>query len=361
MRRTPRRAASFGESVACCAAGGAASPRTARHRRHERDRMTKPAATRVTEGGGDRGADAGGQRTGIVSAHGVSASGPSSHEWQGTGKARDQRNWPPAPSACKPCNAVQARGKRDQRAGPDDKLGRQDRSFHKEPGFRNSRSCAWRPPLPNSAPSLTFRRCGCARAGRPAPRCPGADDGCAACRPHAALLAAARRGGGFHCRLHLRQSDCSSSTADDLARYPRDDGSRSCHPAPMPAAISHGCPIAGHDVSGGLDATTIDGRRSLPLAGKGAARPGHFRGVATVVAKLFAPGAGPISRCSAKRTGSSLQVIRRMVADLGLAGPHARVIPTHARCWMGWRLSSRNRFLSPAEQRRNGTASCLRR
>jgi pantoate--beta-alanine ligase len=84
---------------------------------------------------------------------------------------------------------------------------------------------------------------------------------------------------------------------------------------------------------------------SEPLEGE--ARPTHFAGVATVVAKLFAI-VGPCRAYFGAKDFQQVAVVRRMVADLSL--PVDVVACPTQRELDGLALSSRNVYLTPAER-----------
>ncbi len=82
-----------------------------------------------------------------------------------------------------------------------------------------------------------------------------------------------------------------------------------------------------------------------------ATRPGHYRGVATVVAKLFQM-VGPRRAYFGQKDAQQVAVIRRMVADLNMP-ISLRVLPT-VREADGLAMSSRNAYLN-TEQRAAAT------
>lgn len=131
---------------------------------------------------------------------------------------------------------------------------------------------------------------------------------------------------------------------DDLARYPRDEAadSRAAEEGGVDLIFA---PDAGELYPAGFDTWVEPGELATVL--EGAARPGHFRGVATVCTKLFDI-VQPDIAWFGQKDAQQVAVIRRVVADLNLTIEVATV-PT-VRDADGLALSSRNRFLSSTER-----------
>ena len=133
---------------------------------------------------------------------------------------------------------------------------------------------------------------------------------------------------------------------DDLARYPRQEE------ADLALLDRHGCD--GVWVPGTGDLYPDGFATAVSVAGvserwDGDARPGHFAGVATVVAKLLIA-VEPDVAVFGEKDFQQLAVIRRMVIDLGLPVEIVGV-PT-VRTSDGLALSSRNAYLSADERNR---------
>ncbi len=135
---------------------------------------------------------------------------------------------------------------------------------------------------------------------------------------------------------------------EDLAHYPRtlQEDLRACQREGV--AIVFVPPLEAMYPDGPASVLTTVSVRSLTERWEGATRPGHFDGVATVVAKLFATS----GRCRAyfgEKDYQQLAVVQRMAADLSF--PVEVVGCATVRERDGLALSSRNARLSRDERR----------
>jgi pantoate--beta-alanine ligase len=130
----------------------------------------------------------------------------------------------------------------------------------------------------------------------------------------------------------------------DLERYPRNEARDVAIAAEEGASLVF-APSVDEVYPPGNDTTVHVGAVSVPL--EGAARPGHFDGVATVVAILFNL-VGADRAYFGQKDAQQLLVIRRMAADLAI--PIEVVAHPTVREPDGLAMSSRNVHLSPAER-----------
>jgi pantoate--beta-alanine ligase len=160
---------------------------------------------------------------------------------------------------------------------------------------------------------------------------------------HAALMRAARADGGF-VLVSIFVNPTQFGPNEDFARYPRTPDAD----AALAAAV--GADAVWSPRTPDLFPEGESTRVSVGALGacwEGAFRPGHFDGVATVVAKLLLATTADVLYLGEKDFQQTL-VVRRMVRDL-LLDTRVVVVPT-VREPDGLALSSRNRYLSAGER-----------
>jgi pantoate--beta-alanine ligase len=162
---------------------------------------------------------------------------------------------------------------------------------------------------------------------------------------HLALVEAARRQNGFVV-VSVFVNPTQFGPHEDLSRYPRtpEQDLAACARAgvdlvyaPEPAAMYPAGYRTWVEVTGLQDVLC------------GASRPGHFRGVATVVLKLFNQ-AQPDRAYVGQKDAQQATIITRMVRDLDV--PVEVVVCPTVREPDGLALSSRNAYLDPDQRRR---------
>jgi len=135
--------------------------------------------------------------------------------------------------------------------------------------------------------------------------------------------------------------------ADDLERYPR-TLQEDCEKLNKRGVDLVFAPIPAEIYPKGLAAQTQVDVPGLSTILEGASRPGHFRGVSTIVSKLFNL-VQPDVACFGQKDYQQLALIRAMVEDMGydleIVG-----VPT-VRAKDGLALSSRNGYLTQDERK----------
>jgi pantoate--beta-alanine ligase len=170
-------------------------------------------------------------------------------------------------------------------------------------------------------------------------------------RGHAALIAEARRRAD-RVVVSIFVNPMQFDRRDDFERYPRtlDDDVAQCGAAGVDVVYA---PPAGAMYPEGYQTAVEVGSLAEPLCGR--VRPGHFRGVTTVVTKLF-HAVCPHVAVFGEKDWQQLAIVRRMTADLDF-GIEVVGVAT-VREADGLALSSRNRRLGPEDR---AAARCVPR
>jgi pantoate--beta-alanine ligase len=162
---------------------------------------------------------------------------------------------------------------------------------------------------------------------------------------HASLIRAAAEARQGRVAVSIFVNPTQFGPNEDFAKYPR-TFKADCALAEREGATMIFAPSVEEMYPAGA-ATFVDAE-ALSDRLDGASRPGHFRGVATVVAKLL-NAAEPDLAFFGQKDAAQVAVLRRMVVDLRL-GTKIAVCPI-VREADGLALSSRNVYLSGAERK----------
>lgn len=171
---------------------------------------------------------------------------------------------------------------------------------------------------------------------------------------HLSLVEVARRRVGMAGKVvvSLYVNPTQFGPGEDLAAYPRDPGRdrELCRRAGVDVMFhpEDGTMYPGRE-AGGYSTYVVE--ETLSRGWEGASRPTHFRGVTTVVAKLFHLVLPDVAVFGAK-DWQQAAVVRRMTKDLNF--PVRLVVAPTRRERDGLAMSSRNRYLT-AEQRERAT------
>jgi pantoate--beta-alanine ligase len=160
---------------------------------------------------------------------------------------------------------------------------------------------------------------------------------------HLSLIRTARRECGFVV-VSIFVNPLQFAPGEDFSRYPRrpeEDARRLEAEGVGVLYLPRGDAFYPADFSTSVEVARVS------EGGEGAARPGHFRGVATVVTKLFLQVAPDVAFFGRKDL-QQVAVVRRIIRDLDFS--IRLVVCDTVRDADGLALSSRNAFLSAAER-----------
>ena len=163
---------------------------------------------------------------------------------------------------------------------------------------------------------------------------------------HLSLMREAKRRADV-CVVSIYVNPTQFGPKEDLSKYPRDfDRDRElCESVGVDAIFApKDEEMWGKGVA---DGSTWVEEAAVSERWEGASRPGHFRGVCTVVAKLFNI-VLPDVACFGQKDAQQCAVLRRMVRDLNF--PLEFVVCPTVREPDGLAMSSRNVYLSPSER-----------
>ena len=162
---------------------------------------------------------------------------------------------------------------------------------------------------------------------------------------HLSLVRLARREGGLTV-ASIFVNPLQFAPGEDLSRYPRREAED------IELFEREGVDVVYLPTEASLyppDFSTIVEVAAVSEGGEGAIRPGHFRGVATVVLKLFLR-VLPDVAVFGRKDLQQVAVVRRMIRDLDL--PIRLLVGEIVREPDGLAMSSRNAYLSPEDRRR---------
>jgi pantoate--beta-alanine ligase len=164
---------------------------------------------------------------------------------------------------------------------------------------------------------------------------------------HVSLLDAARAGNDVVV-MSLFVNPTQFAPNEDLDRYPRDEERDLRLASEAGVDLVFAPPVAELYPDGAATAVEVGGGLTSVLDGDPDRRgPGHFRGVTTIVAKLFNI-VGPDVAYFGQKDAQQAAVIKRMVRDLDFP-LRVEVMPT-VREEDGLAMSSRNVYLEPADR-----------